>query len=223
MTGDTGADSFEILPTGSLPGAINGGTGTGLNSVSYAQWSSNVSVNLALTTAANATAIAGVTSNIQMVIGGSGNDTLQGQTSKATILVGLGGNDNLTGGSQRDLLFGGTGADLLLGSGGDDLLVSGSSSHDTNRQALFAIYSEWTSTRSFAIRTANIWGNGTGTNANGDFRLNSDPNDSTTDTVFADNEVDGLTGGLNQDWFFASINDTEDFIGTGTSPDRLSR
>lgn len=223
LTGNTGADSFEILPTGSLPGAINGGTGTGLNSVSYAQWSSNVSVNLALTTAANATAIAGVTSNIQMVIGGSGNDTLQGQTSKATILVGLGGNDNLTGGSQRDLLFGGTGADLLLGSGGDDLLVSGSSSHDTNRQALFAIYSEWTSTRSFAIRTANIWGNGTGTNANGDFRLNSDPNDSTTDTVFADNEVDGLTGGLNQDWFFASINDTEDFIGTGTSPDRLSR
>ncbi len=223
LTGNTGADSFEILPTGSLPGAINGGTGTGLNSISYAQWSSNVLVNLALSTAANATAIAGVTSNIQLVIGGAGNDTLQGQTSKATILVGLGGNDNLTGGSQRDLLFGGTGADVLLGSGADDLLVSGSSSHDTNRQALFAIYSEWTSTRSFAIRTANIWGNGTGTNANGDFRLNSDPNDSTTDTVFADNEVDGLTGGLNQDWFFASINDTEDFIGTGTAPDRLNR
>ncbi len=223
LTGNTGADSFEILPTGSLPGAINGGTGAGLNSISYAQWSTNVSVNLALATAANATAVAGVTSNIQLVIGGAGNDTLQGQSRKATILVGLGGNDILTGGSQRDLLFGGTGADTLIGLSGDDLLVSGSSSHDTNRQALFAIYSEWISNRSFAIRTANIWGNGTGTNANGAFRLNSDPSDSIIDTVFADNENDGLTGGLNQDWFFASINDTEDFIGTGTAPDRLNR
>ena len=223
LTGGTGADSFEILPAGSLSGAINGGTGTGLNSLSYAQWTSSVSVNLAVTTAANAIGIAGVTSNIQLVIGGSGNDTLQGQASKSTILIGLGGNDNLTGGSQRDLLFGGTGADILIGSGGDDLMISGSTSHDTNRQALFSIYSEWISTRTFAVRTANIWGNGSGTNANGQFRLNSDAGDSITDTVFADGDIDTLTGGLNQDWFFASVNDTADFTGTGATPDRLNR
>jgi surface-anchored protein len=223
LTGNKGADSFEIAPTGSLPGSINGGTGSGLNSINYAQWTTNVSVNLALTTAANATAVAGITSNIQLVVGGAGNDTLRGQSSKATILVGLGGNDNLTGGSQRDLLFGGTGADSLIGSNGDDLLISGSSSYDVNRQALFAIYSEWISSRSFAIRTANIWGNGTGTNANGGFRLNSDPSDSISDTVFADADIDGLTGGLNQDWFFASVNDTDDFNGVGTAPDRINR
>ena len=223
LTGGAGADAFEILPGGSLPGAINGGTGTGLNSLSYAQRTSSVSVNLAVTTAANATAIAGVTSNIQLVIGGSGDDTLQGQASKATVLVGLGGVDRLTGGSQRDLLFGGTGADILIGSAGDDLLISGSTSHDTNRQALFAIYSEWISTRTFAVRTANIWGNGGGTNANGQYRLNSDASDSITDTVFADSDIDSLTGGLNQDWFFASVNDTDDFNGSGAAPDRLNR
>ena len=223
LTGGTGADTFEILPTGSLSGAINGGTGAGLNSISYAQWTSAVSVNLAQTTAANASAVGGITSNLQLVIGGAGNDVLQGQASKSTILVGLSGDDRLTGGSQRDLLFGGAGADMLAGSGGDDLLISGSTSHDTNRQALFAIYAEWISSRTFAVRTANLWGNGSGANANGNIRLNSDPNDSLADTVFADSNIDALTGGLNQDWFFASLNDTYDFVGTGATPDRLNQ
>jgi Ca2+-binding RTX toxin-like protein len=180
-------------------------------------------VNLAQTTAANASAVGGITSNLQLVIGGAGNDVLQGQASKSTILVGLSGDDRLTGGSQRDLLFGGAGADMLAGSGGDDLLISGSTSHDTNRQALFAIYAEWISSRTFAVRTANLWGNGSGANANGNIRLNSDPNDSLADTVFADSNIDALTGGLNQDWFFASLNDTYDFVGTGATPDRLNQ
>ena len=42
-----------------------------------------------------------------------------------------------------------------------------------------------------------------------------------TDTVFADTDIDSLTGGLNQDWFFASSNDLLiDFLGTGATPDR---
>jgi hypothetical protein len=221
LTGGTGADAFEILPAGSLSGAINGGTGTGLNSLSYAQWTSNVSVNLAVTTVANATAIAGLTSNIQMVTGGAGNDSLRGQAAKSTILVGLAGSDTLVGGSQRDLLFGGLGLDNISGVGGDDLIVSGTTSYDTNRTALFGIYAEWISTRTFVVRTANIWGNGTGTRNNGTYFLNSNPADAITDTVFADADADSLTGGLNQDWFFASVNDLTDFVGTGTAPDRL--
>ena len=221
LTGGTGADAFEILPAGSVPGAINAGVGTGLNSISYAQWTTGVTVNLAVTTAANATAITGALTNIQMVMGGSGNDVLRGQAGKSTILVGGSGNDTLTGGSQRDLLFGGTGADTLSGVGGDDLLISGTTSFDTNRQALFSIHAEWISTRTFAQRTANIWGNGTGTRANGETFLNSNPSDVITDTVFADTDIDSLTGGLNQDWFFASSNDLLiDFLGTGATPDR---
>jgi Ca2+-binding RTX toxin-like protein len=221
LSGGTGADAFEILPAGSVPGALNAGVGTGLNSISYAQWTTGVTVNLAVTTAANATAITGALTNIQMVTGGAGNDVLTGQAGKSTILVGRGGNDTLTGGSQRDLLFGGTGADTLSAGNGDDLLISGTTSFDTNREALFRIYAEWISTRTFAQRTANIWGNGTGTRANGETFLNSSASDAITDTVFADSDVDTLTGGLNQDWFFASSNDLlNDFLGTGGAPDR---
>jgi hypothetical protein len=222
LTGGTGPDAFEILPTGSLSGNLNAGTGTGFNSLSYSQWTTGVSVNLSVATAANATAISGILSNLQMVTGGLGNDTLIGQATKSTILIGLDGNDTLTGGSQRDLLLGGVGIDTLTGAASDDLLVSGTTSYDRNRGALFAIRSEWISTRTFALRTANIWGNGTGTRSNGEFRLNSNPSDSITDTVFADTDVDSLTGGLNQDWFFASLDDSTDLTG-GALPDRLDR
>jgi hypothetical protein len=109
----------------------------------------------------------------------------------------------------------------LSGVDDDDLLISGTTSFDTNQEALFRIYAEWISTRTFAQRTANIWGNGTGTRANGETFLNSSASDAITDTVFADSDVDTLTGGLNQDWFFASVNDLTDFTGMGPTPDRL--
>jgi hypothetical protein len=223
LKGNTARDHIEILPGGTISGGVDGGVGTGLNSLSYSQWSTGVTVNLAVTTVGNATGIAGLTRNIQMVTGGSGNDTLTGQASKFTILVGLGGSDRLIGGSQRDILLGGLGADTLLGGNGDDLMVSGTTSYDVNREALFKIYAEWISARTFAQRTANIWGNGTGTRVNENYFFNSDPSDGITDTVFADSDIDSLTGGLNQDWFFASLNDTDDFVGTGATPDRRDR
>jgi Ca2+-binding RTX toxin-like protein len=111
-------------------------------------------------------------------------------------------------------MFGGAGVDNLSGAAGDDLLVSGTTSYDSNREALFKIYSEWTSTRTFAQRSANIWGNGTGTRLNGSYFLNNapEPIDSITDTVFADNDIDSLTGGLNQDWFFGTGTEIIDFL-----------
>lgn len=223
LTGGSDNDAFDIAPAGALSGNLNGGTGTGLNSISYSQWDAAVSVNLASTTNGNATAITGRTTNMQMVTGGAGNDILVGQSSKSTILVGLGGNDNLTGGTQRDLLLGGLGADTLNGSSGDDLLVASLVSFEAQREALIAIYNEWNSTRTFAQRTANLWGSGTGTRSNGSTFLNSDANDAVTDTVFADGDIDSLTGGSGQDWFFADLADSNDFISTGTAPDKLNR
>ncbi len=155
-----------------------------------------------------------------MVTGGSANDTLTGRASLSTILIGLAGNDTLVGGSQRDLLFGGTGADSLQSGSADDLLISGTTAFDTNRAALLQLYAEWTSGRTFAQRTANIWGNGTGTRSNGSTFLNNDPSDAITDTVFADSDVDSLTGGLGQDWFFVLASEVTDFLGTGTTQDR---
>jgi hypothetical protein len=223
LTGGTADDSFAIAPAGALTGNLNGGTGTGLNAVSYSQWDAGISVNLASSSSGNATAIAGRTTNIQMVTGGAGNDTLIGQASKSSILVGLGGSDTLIGGTQRDLLFGGLGGDTLNGSSGDDLLVASYVSFEAQREALISIYNEWNSTRSFAQRTANILGSGTGPRSNGSYFLNSDVSDAITDTVFADGDIDSLTGGLGQDWFFADPNDSTDFSGTGTAPDKLNR
>ncbi|MCI5076085.1 calcium-binding protein [Oricola sp.] len=73
--------------------------------------------------------------NIERVIGGSGEDTFDG-TGVATSLVisGLGGNDTLTGGSavdqisggdDDDTLDGGDGSDFLFGDGGSDNFIGG--------------------------------------------------------------------------------------------------
>lgn len=137
------------------------------------------------------------------------------------MLIGLGGNDTIVGGSQRDLLFGGIGGDLMQGGSGDDLLVSARTAYDTNHQAILGLFAEWMTVRTFAQRTANLWGNGNGTRSNSNYFLNSNSADPIVDTVFADDENDSLSGGLNQDWFFASVNDLTDFTGMGPTPDRL--
>ena len=220
LTGSLFEDSIELFPEGRVTGNINGGSGVGLNSLSYSQWSVGVLVDLSISTAGNAQGVTGITSLFQLIIGGAGNDFLKGSSNASTILVGLAGNDTLIGGMQRDLLFGGAGADFINGSGGDDLLVSGVVVHETDRASLYLIYGEWQSGRTFAQRTANLAGNGTGVRANGNIFLNSDVADSVADTVFADSDSDALTGGLNQDWFFSNLGEISDFVGTGASPDR---
>jgi serralysin len=54
--------------------------------------------------------------NDDLILGGSGLDTLQGSA----------GHDTLDGGDDNDLLSGGTGSDFLYGSAGDDTLSGGS-------------------------------------------------------------------------------------------------
>lgn len=219
LTGSTGNDEFIIAPTGTLSGNLNGGTGTGINSVDYSAWTTGVTVNLSTTNARNATAINGAMTSIAMVTGGAGNDSLTGRATLTTILIGLAGNDVLIGGRQRDILIGGSGADILHGAAGDDLLISGTTSYDRQRAALLAVHSEWISARTFAQRTSNLLGTGTGTRANGTIFLNNAA-DSVTDTVFADTDTDVLTGGTNQDWFFAALAEITDPTFAGATPDR---
>jgi Ca2+-binding RTX toxin-like protein len=61
----------------------------------------------------------GATGNDQLD-GGEGNDVLQGRQGNDT-LIGGGGNDLLVGATGNDLLDGGTGADTLSGGGGVDM------------------------------------------------------------------------------------------------------
>lgn len=90
--------------------------------------------------------------------GGSGNDHLQGGGGN-NVLLGGPGDDVLQGGAGRDLLVGGPGADRLIGESGDDLLVAGDVRFQALDAALGAIMAEWTSTRSYVQRVANLCGN----------------------------------------------------------------
>lgn len=65
--------------------------------------------------------------NIENVIGGAGNDTIDASLSKLVphILYGMAGNDTLIGSNLADTLYGGWGNDNLYGGNGVDILVGG--------------------------------------------------------------------------------------------------
>ena len=65
-----------------------------------------------------------VTSSVESVIGGSGNDTITGGIVDNQ-LYGEGGNDTMHGGDGNDALYGGDGADHLFGDRGVDVLDGG--------------------------------------------------------------------------------------------------
>jgi hypothetical protein len=68
--------------------------------------------------------------------------------------------------------------------------------------------SEWTSSRNYATRTANLRGTGSGASfnarLNGNNFLNVDASHGPV-TVHDDNQKDTLTGDGGQDWFFANL------------------
>jgi Ca2+-binding RTX toxin-like protein len=96
ILGDAGSDT------------INGGLGN--DTMSYAASASAVTINLALGTASGGDAAGDTLSNIENLIGSSGNDTLIGDTN-ANSLAGGAGNDTLRGGDGADTLNGGSGTD----------------------------------------------------------------------------------------------------------------
>ena len=124
--------------------------------------------------------------------GGDGNDVLISGAGD-DVLLGGAGNDRMLSGRGRDLLIGGSGSDRLLGNAEADLLFPDTTAFDDDIAALDAILAEWTSSRSFAARVANLNGTGTGPRANGNFfLLKSGPNP----IVLDDAAVDLVIGAL---------------------------
>jgi len=116
ILGTAANDTLDVVFNGTTLTNFEGGTITGVESVtanlnggidtvSYAGTTANVTVNLS-TEASGFAFIAG----IENVTGGSGNDTLTGDAN-ANILNGGAGNDTLTGGLGNDTLTGGAGTD----------------------------------------------------------------------------------------------------------------
>jgi Ca2+-binding RTX toxin-like protein len=119
------------------------------------------------------------------------------------LLVGGTGNDTLQGGAGRDVLIGGSGADSLDGGGGEDILIAGNctfyneSTKVLNRAAIDALLAEWTRLDAdFATRVANLRNGG---GLNGSTVLNSG-------TVLDDGTaIDSVLGSSDLDWFWANL------------------
>ena len=88
--------------------------------------------------------------------------------------------------------------------------LPGVTAFDNDDAALYAIMAEWTSSRSYADRIANLRGAGAACDLanrkNGNVFLRTSP--SVTRTVFDDAALDLLTGGGGLDWFMADLSAT---------------
>ena len=152
VNGGAGADVLsgglgdDVLHGGAGDDVLAGGLGndilngnTGLDSASYAGETDAFFVDLAAGSARRGSAAALIEDTlnaIQIVVGGSGDDTISGNGVANTldggggndILSGLGGADILIGGLGNDSLDGGAGNDQLDGGAGDDTLDAGTGS-----------------------------------------------------------------------------------------------
>jgi predicted outer membrane repeat protein len=193
LVGGTGSNVFHFKAGGSIAGSLNGGGG--VNDLSYAGLAGPVVVNLA---AGTATGVGGSVSNIEIVHGGSGSNTLTGN-SQGNILVGGSGTNNIVGGSGASLLIGGAGSDTVTGnSAAGDIIIGGHTNYDANDTALAAILSEWQNAAdSYTQRVARIRGTLAG-GLNGGYDLK-------VTTVHNSTLAATLTGGPGLDWFWANI------------------
>jgi Ca2+-binding RTX toxin-like protein len=143
--GDGGNDSIngsggkDLLNGGIGGDSIYGGAQ--IDSVDYNQRTANITVGIG-TASDDGEAGEGdnVATDVEVVIGGSGNDYLKTTSGKSVTLIGNAGNDTLEGGSGNDVFVGGAGNDSCIGHGGDDFFqsrdgqvdtINGNGGHDT--------------------------------------------------------------------------------------------
>jgi uncharacterized delta-60 repeat protein len=144
---EAGSDSVRIDPTIQVPVSINGGVGddtlmpgdgpetlvggAGADMADFSAFNANLTITLDnKPNDGPAGADMNVESDIENIIGGSGNDLIIGGPF-AEHLYGGPGNDTLWGGGGNDTLEGGHGHDQLFGQGGDDLLIARDNTQDT--------------------------------------------------------------------------------------------
>lgn len=199
--GGTGADTFKMANARYVSGVIDGGAG--VNTLTYAVYTTGVAVDLSAGTATN---VRDGVSHVGVVIGGSaadtltgsadddvllgnaGNDVLSGGPGGNDVLVGGAGNDTLVGSPGRNILSGGAGSYTITGNAGEDVLVGGTTSYDANMPALQSLMAEWKRTDlAYQQRIDHLTGTTTGGLNNGKLL--------TASTVKDDAVVDYLTGG----------------------------
>ena len=147
INGEAGND---VLSGGGGDDVFDGGPGAdqfdgdgGHDTVTYASRTKPITVNLDNTaTSGEANEKDRIPDTIQTIIGGSGNDNIDGSASNANLLLignagrdairGGGGNDTLQGGAGNDTLYSSGGADVFTGGAGSDTVTYASNSDDLN-------------------------------------------------------------------------------------------
>ncbi len=136
-----------------------------------------------------------------ILLGGLGKDKLNGGNGH-DVLVGGENDDQLNGGDGQDVLIGGRGKDDLKGNQGDDLLIGGFTSYDDDQASLKLLMAEWSLTRDYNTRVANLRsGTGPVLGVSG-VKLKAS---GVGRTVFDDGAKDTLQGGNDRDWYFADL------------------
>ncbi len=194
IAGGAANDIFKVNRGGELIGSINGSGGT--NVLDYSSWTSEVAVNLRFS---SATALGSV-SNISVVVGGSGNDTLVAG-ALGSVLLGGAGSDSLQGGNGRDVLIGGSHSDRLRGGAGEDILFGGTTSYfsestkSLDLASLDAIFKQWSRTdMSYTNRINSL-------------TVGSSPLISSSKFTTDANSADDLYGEGGQDWYLIDRKD----------------
>lgn len=118
LMGGSAADSFAFNPSGFVSGSVNGLGGS--DTLDYSSRSSGIVVNLQT---GSASAIGGVVTSVENVIGTTSDDTIRSAVSGGVITAN-GGNDNLLGDAGNDTF-------VLSNSQGSSTTVNGISGNDT--------------------------------------------------------------------------------------------
>jgi len=117
-----------------------------------------------------------------------------GYISASSLLVGGDGNDNLDGSNANDLLIGGRGKDELHARGGNDILVAGYTDYDKNLAALCDILCNWNSSASYNDRVSQLAGTLNSRTVHADGQSNHLIGDKGNDWFFANTNGVGNNG-----------------------------
>ncbi len=187
LNGGDGDDTFDMRSASDCGDALAGGAGT--DTADYQDRTAALTITIDANANDGETGEADkVFTDLEVVLGGSGADTITGGTGNDEIHGGPGG-DTLNGGAGNDTLVGGTGDDTMNGDAGDDTFLE--SGNDASYTATIARGGgndvmnggAGTDTISYASRTATI-----------DLTLCVDANDNTglpTSTASACTDDDG--------------------------------
>jgi Ca2+-binding RTX toxin-like protein len=125
-----GGDNRDFLDGGRGADDILGGSGKDI--VDYSTRTAPLTIGLGtLPDDGEAGEADNVRTDVEIVFGGSGSDSMSTRSRINVEFYGNGGDDTLTGGNGNDLLVGGAGRDSLVGTGGVDTFRAQDTERDT--------------------------------------------------------------------------------------------